>query len=308
MEEELDICSRGSRMERDERLLLRIRMRETDDPSGIFPDWASVAVVPPYLQHLELDGFGVSRFLKYRASEHPALTAAQRQFAQRVQDVLLDRLDSSSSYNMYVHDLVEHLLDECRLSDGLDLYARASKLSLHICDRDYTLLSNKEGCDASGSIVWLLQEGFRKFDMRYKNGDVQLASALVAACRANAIGQSRARAEAGAGAGAGAPEPQTLYGLKVLGEEFFVFRADFDPDYIHEIVAGQRPSHDLVVHRYPQHAGLRISKPNDRRRILSCLHLLREQTLSTAPSPRQANKLQGITTHNTPVAEQHLGH
>ena len=60
MEEELDICSHGSRMGREEKLLLRIVIAETNDPSSIFPNSTNY-FVPSYLKHLELDKFGLSQ-------------------------------------------------------------------------------------------------------------------------------------------------------------------------------------------------------------------------------------------------------
>ena len=270
MEEELDICSHGSRMGREEKLLLRIVIAETNDPSSIFPNSTNY-FVPSYLKHLELDKFGLSQFLKYRSSDHPSLSAPQRLFAQRMQDVLLNRLDSSSKYDMYLHDLVDCLIQECHLNNGLNVYTQASKLPLRVDGRNYTLLSNREGRNVDG-IVWILQEGFHKFDTRYKKGDVQLAASLIAACQANIV---EAKGEL---------KSQTLYGLKVLGEEFFFCRIDIKEDYLKEILANKKPSNDLIVYRYPKSQGLRISKLDDRRLLLYFFHKLREHMVSISLS------------------------
>ncbi|KAH7279164.1 hypothetical protein KP509_37G008400 [Ceratopteris richardii] len=216
MGDEFDICHYGSTFGRDERLLMRITVKGTDDPSSIFPD-AGNPSVPPYLKHLELEGFGVSQFLKYRSRDYPSLGKSQRLFAQRLQDVLLNRVDSSCKHDMYLHDLVEHLVSECCLNDGLDLYTRASKLPLTIAKQEFLVFSNKEGWNRKG-IVWTLQECKLKFDNRYRKGDIQLAASLIAACQANL------RQRTGF-------NPRTMYGLKVLGEEFFFCKIDFDTDY-----------------------------------------------------------------------------
>lgn len=267
MGDEFDICHYGSMLGRDERLMLRIVVKATDDPSSIFTDSLN-ANVPPYLKHLELEGFGVSQFLKYRPRDHPNLAASQKLFAQRLQDVLLNRLDSSSKFDMYLHDLVDYLITECRLNDGLNLYTRVSKLPLRVGEHNFVLFSNTEGRNKKG-IIWTLQECMHKFDMRYKKGDIQLAASLIGACQANLLQTG------------GVLKPKTLYGLKVLGEEFFFCKVDFDTDYTKQILTCL-PDRDLVVYRYPQNQGLRISKPDDRKKLLYFLYRLREYSLVEA--------------------------
>ena len=122
-------CSHGLRMGREENLLFWIVIADTNELSSIFPNSTNY-FVPSYLKHLELDKFGLSQFLKYRSSNHPSLSASQRLFAQRMQDVLLNRLDSSSKYDMYLHDLVDCLIQECYLNDGLNVYTRRLKASI----------------------------------------------------------------------------------------------------------------------------------------------------------------------------------
>lgn len=268
MGDEFDVCRQGSTLGREERQLLRIVMKETDDPLMIFPDSVN-HFVPPYLKHLELDKFGVSQFLKYRSHDHPNLVASQKLFAQRLQDVLLNRLDSSSKFDMYLHDLVDYLITECQLNDGLNLYTRFSKLSLKTGGKNYTLFSNREGRNLEG-IVWMLQECIHKFDTRYKKGDIQLAASLIGACQANLLQTG------------GELKVKTLYGLKVLGEEFFFCRIDFEAEYFKQILT-KAPAHDLIVYRYPQNRGLRISKPDDRKKLLYFMHRLREYALYLTP-------------------------
>eukprot|EP00250_Pteridium_aquilinum_P001562 c11754_g1_i1 orf=293-1099(+) len=265
MGDEFDICCCGSTLGRDEKQLLRIVVKGTDDPSSIFLN-STNASVPPYLKHLELEGFGVSQFLKYRSRDHPNLAASQKLFAQRLQDVLLNRLDSSSRFDMYLHDLVDFLIAECHLNDGLNLYTRVSKLPLRVGEHNFLLFSNREGRNKKG-IVWTLQECKHKFDTRYKKGDIQLAASLIGACQANLLQTG------------GEQKLKTLYGLKVLGEEFFFCKIDFDTDYAEQILTCL-PDHDLIVYRYPQNRGLRISKPDDRKQLLYFMYRLRQYSLA----------------------------
>ncbi|MCO5611305.1 hypothetical protein L7F22_065557 [Adiantum nelumboides] len=266
MGDEFDTCHYGSTFGREEKQLLRIVVKGSDDPSSIFPD-SQIASVPPSLKHLELEGFGVSQFLKYRPRDHPNLALSQKLFAQRLQDVLLNRLDSSSKYDMYLHDLVETLITECWLNDGLDLYTWASKLPLRVGRENFSVFSSREGRNKKG-IAWTLQESTHKFDTGYRKGDIQLAASLIGACQANLLQTG------------GELKLKTMYGLKVLGEEFFFCKIDFDTDYIRQIMKGP-PDRELVVYRYPQSRGLRISKPDDRKKLLYFMYQLREQSLAS---------------------------
>ncbi|KAI5055175.1 hypothetical protein GOP47_0030517 [Adiantum capillus-veneris] len=266
MGDEFDISHHGSTFGREEKQLMRIVVKGTDDPLSIFSN-SQNASVPPYLKHLELEGFGVSKFLKYRPRDHPNLALSQKLFAQRLQDVLLNRLDSSSKYDMYLHDLVDYLITECRLNDGLDLYTRVSNVPLKVGPQNFSVFSNREGRTKKG-IAWTLQESMQKFDTRYRKGDIQLAASLIGACQANLLQTG------------GELKLKTMYGLKVLGEEFFFCKIDFDADYLRQIARGS-PDRELVLYRYPQSRGLRISKPDDRKKLLYCMYRLREQLLAS---------------------------
>lgn len=267
MGDEFDLCHHGSTFGREEKQLMRIVVKATDDPSCIFSNSVN-ASIPLYLKHLELEGFGVSQFLKYRSRDHPNLALSQKLFAQRLQDVLLNRLDSSSKYDMYLHDLVDYLITECRLNDALNLYTRASRLPLRVGLQNFLVFSNREGRNKKG-IAWTLQECIQKFDTRYRKGDIQLAASLIGACQANLLQSG------------GEIKVKTLYGLKVLGEEFFFCKIDFDTDYARRLLTSP-PDHELVVYRYPQTRGLRISKPDDRKKILYLMYRLREHSLMSA--------------------------
>lgn len=260
-----DTSSHGSIFGRNEERLLRITVKETDDPSMIFPGSLKF-IVPAYLKHLELDKVSVSQILKYRPHDYPRLSASQRLFLQRLQDVLLNRLDASSKFDLYLHDLVGYLIRECQLNDGLKLYVRFSKLALRAGTENYTLFSDREG-RSSEEIVWILQESIHKFDTRYKKGDIQLAASMIAACQANLMMNK------------GELKVKTLYGLKVLGEEFFFCRIDFETEYLKQL-RNKLPAPELTVYRYPPSRGLRISKPDDRKKLLYFMYRLRDYALN----------------------------
>jgi hypothetical protein len=63
-------------------------------------------------------------------------------------------------------------------------------------------------------IIWILEESKHKYDTRYKQGDIQLIASLIAACQLNFIHSKKIY-------------PEHLYGIKVVGEEFYFYKVLF---------------------------------------------------------------------------------
>jgi hypothetical protein len=251
--------------------MLRIRLVEAKDPIEVFPDSLKLSV-PDYLKHLELESFGIPDILTFVPGEHRELSKTQMLFLRRVQDVTLERLDPAEKLEIYTQDLVDLIVKESKLDDGgLRLYSRFSRLALHLRSMVYTIFSDREGKRRSGEIVWLLQHGKHRADPRYKQGDIHLVGSLIAACQANVAKHQ------------GVLKPRVLYGIKVLGEEFFVYSVKFEEEYMRQLSEDLPIAHDLVAHKYPCTTGLRISKQEERKELLCLLYTLRECCLSDSP-------------------------
>ena len=124
-------------------------------------------------------------------------------------------------------------------------------------------------------LYWVLEENKHKYDTRYKQGDIQLVSSLIAACQTNYARRQESEKI----------EPKTLYGIEVLGEEIYFYRIDFCENYINEI-STDLPQAQLHVLKYPEKRGLRLSHPKERKIILYMMYRLREYALSLpSPSP-----------------------
>lgn len=251
-----------------EERMLRIHVVGTDNLTEVFPA-PVVLTVPDHLKHLELENFGISDVLTFTPHDHLELSKSQRLFLRRLQDVVLSRLDPSNRLELYVQDLVDTVIKECKLDDGgVELYVRFSRLSLRVGSERYTIFSDKE-CKRSGEIVWILQQSKQRIDNRYKQGDIQMIIAMIAACQDNFAKNH------------GSLQRKVLFGIKVVGEEFFFYSINFDEEYLQQI-AEKLPSLGLIACKYPSTSGLRISKQDERKKLLCLLHKVRECCLSNA--------------------------
>lgn len=249
--------------------MLRIRLIGTDDPAEVFPA-SLVGTVPDYLKHLELEKFGISEILTFIPHDHWELSKSQRLFLRRLQDVTVSRLDPSNRLEVYVQDLVDCIIKESKLDDGgIELYGRFSRLALRVGSERYTMLSDREGRKRSGEIAWVLQQSKHRLDSRYKQGDIQMVASMIAACQENFAKNH------------GVLGLKVLYGIKVVGEEFFLYSVNFREEYLQQI-AEELPVVDLVAHKYPCTSGLRISKLEERKKLLCLLHTVRECSISNA--------------------------
>ena len=264
----LFLNSQTSCLGRKEEDLLRIRLVETNDPIEVFPN-SLKHLVPDYLKHLELEGFGIPEIITFAPNEHQELSMSQRLFLRRLQDVTLQRLDPNEKLEIYVQDLVDLIIKESKLDDGgVKLYSRFSRLALHLRSVVYTIFSDREGKRRSGEIVWLLQHGKHRIDTRYKQGDIHMVGSLIAACQENIAKHQ------------GVLNPKVLYGIKVVGEEFFVYSVNFREEYMRQLSEETPSVDDLVAFKYPCSTGLRISKKEERKKLLCILYTLRECSLS----------------------------
>lgn len=249
--------------------MLRIRLIGTNDPAEIFPT-PLVQTVPQSLKHLELENFGIAEILTFVPQDHLELSTAQRLFLRRVQDVTVNMLETNDRVDLYAQDLADCVIKESKLDDGgINLYARFSRLALRTGSERYILLSDREGRRRSGELVWILQHSKHRLECRYKQGDVQMIASLLAACQENFARNQ------------GMLEVKVLYGIKVVGEEFFLYSVNFKEEYLKQI-AERLPSVDLVARKYPRTTGLRISKQEERKRLLCMLHTIKECCIASA--------------------------
>ncbi|KAH7405449.1 hypothetical protein KP509_15G070900 [Ceratopteris richardii] len=248
---------------------LRIHLIETNDPMEIFPT-PLVEAVPDTLKHLELSNFGVAEIITFEPQDHMDLTKVQRIFLRRMQDVVMNMLDSNNRIDLYAQDLADCLIQECRLDDGgTRLYGRFSRLTLRIGNEKHVLLADREGRKRSGELVWVLQHGKHRLNCQYKHGDIHMVASLIAACQEN-FARNRGRLTV-----------KVLYGIKVVGEELFLYSVNFRDEYLKQI-AEKLPSIDLIAYKYPSTTGLRITKQDDRKTLLCLLHIMRECCISNA--------------------------
>lgn len=253
-----------------EEAALNIKIHEENDYGTIFsPD--NNAETPEYLKHLELTEFSYNDILVFKPQIHPELSKSQRIFLNKLKYVLINNKDQATGrVEAYIQDLIDEFLRECDLEDGMTLYMMPSRLYLNIGEEQFAAYSDKEG-RKNEEIVWIIEENKHKYDTRYKQGDIQIVSSLIAACQINYIKKR------------GKIEPKILYGIKVVGDEFYFYKTEIKEDYLIEI-SSDLPKSELHVIKYPKRKGLNLSYPEDRKKILYLIHRLKEYALSLPDS------------------------
>jgi len=246
---------------------LRINIRGTDDVSEVFPEHSDVQTDPDF-DHLKLEGFDYDQILTFVPTKHEELSENQRRFLMKLRHVLINNMSESSDsrFEMYIHAFVDVLFNECKLDDALHLEMLPSRLKLLISDRVYAAHSDREG-RKDDQLVWVLQESKHIQDTRYKNGEIQLVSALIAACQHNynKFGEEIF--------------PQVMYGINIRADEVTIIRTIFSREYMLSLFSGV-PQRTLKVKKYPKRTGLKISSYESRCRILSLMTKLRKHALS----------------------------
>lgn len=246
---------------------LNIHIQGTNDVSDIFPGYSEVGIDPD-LEHLRLGEFDYFRTLVFVPSHHTDLNDGQRRFLMRLRHVLQNSEAEGDDprFEPYVQAMVDVFLQECKLDDAVHLEILPSMLSMNIAEKKFAAHSDKEG-RKDGQLIWVLQESKHKNDTRYKNGEIQLVGALIAACQRNYNKFS------------GRVLPQAMYGINIKGDELFILRAVFTEGYILSLYEGL-PEKALEVKKYPAGVGLRLSSPESRCGILSLMTKLRKYALS----------------------------
>lgn len=247
-----------------EEAALNIIIDETDNIGCLFNE--IVVDLPPHLSQFELDDFGYDDILIFKPHVHTELNKNQRIFLNKLKYVLINnQYAATGRVEAYVQDLIDNFLKECEMEDGLTLHMLPSRLYLSIGDDKFAAFSDKEGRKLD-DIIWILEESKHKYDTRYKQGDIQLIASLIAACQLNFIHSKKIY-------------PEHLYGIKVVGEEFYFYKVVFSENYINELTR-DLPQTELKVLKYPKLKGLRISNNADRKEILILINSLNKYALN----------------------------
>ncbi|GAB5594053.1 hypothetical protein Unana1_08953 [Umbelopsis nana] len=245
---------------------LKIAINERESYEFLFSSGEEQVHVPDYLQPMLLPDFDYNKILTFKASDYLELSDAQCLFLTKLKYVLINNKDPSSRFEPYIQDLINDFFRECRLEDGRNLYMIPSSLRLYIKGEHFAAHIDKEGRRGE-EIVWILGENKHRFDPRYRQGDIQLIASFIAAAQMN-YAKLRNRLE-----------PKILYGMKVIGDEFFFYKAELNEAYIRNLYS-DFPESNFNVEKYPENTGLRLSNPQDRILILYLLYKLREYALA----------------------------
>lgn len=266
----------ASRFGEYEEKALNISIKETNRIRKVFPGYIE-SPIESYLEHLKLEIFDYDKILTFTPVGHTDLTEPQRRFLVRLKNVLRNNASDSleSRLELHIQALVDNFFEQCKLDDAMELQMQPSTLQLLVQDKRFSTYSDKEG-RKNERLVWVLQESKHKNDVRYKNGEVQLVSALIAACQKNYSNSG------------GRVVPTTMYGVNVRGDEISFLSAQFTDKYILSLFGGL-PREKLKISKYPKGIGLKLSNPDHRIKILCLMAELRRYALSIDTSSTESN-------------------
>jgi len=265
-----DFKPSASRFGEYEERALNMNIEETGDILRVFPKFTE-SPVHPDLEHLKLEEFDYDKILTFVPTKHMELDNNQRRFLIKLRNVLMNNAYDSpeSRLELHIQAMVDVFLQQCELDDALELEIVPSKLTMLIADKKFSTFSDRGDREGrkNDRLVWVLQASKHKNDTRYKSGDVQLASALIAACQWNYN-------DTGCNI-----VPRIMYGINVKGDEVSILSARFTSGYITSLFGGL-PTQKLKILRYPEGTGLRLSHPLERAKVLCLMAELRKYALS----------------------------
>lgn len=256
----------ASKFGRYEEKALKIKIVETDNVSQVFPGYSKIKIDPD-LEHLKLEEFDHDQILTFVPNKHTDLNDSQRRFLMKLKHVLRNSIADTSDGRCepYVQAMVDTLLQECKLDDSMRLEMLPSVLKMRITGKPFSTYSDREG-RKDDCLVWVLQETKHKHDGRYRNGEIQLVSAIIAACQQNHndLGDHIL--------------PQVMYGINIKGDEVSIMRTSVTKEYLLSLFEGL-PRETLTVKKYPAKAGLKLSSPKSRSDVLLLMTKLRKHAL-----------------------------
>lgn len=271
-ESDISICNFGnstSYFTSIEERALRIKIKEKSSINGIVK-CANASNTIPELLDLTLDNFSKAEIMTFNPSEHKEMSSKQKKFIGKLKRVLINNDISSAEPNFEKHidDFVSFLYDTAGFDNGDDFTMQSCNLVLGMREEMFAAQADKEGRRGT-EIIWVLCEDKHRSSRKYKKGETQLVSCMIAAAQWNL-------------SLTGETYPRTMMGIRVVGDRFCFYSADIDMAYLEDLQKGL-PRRDMVVNKYPIGEGLSASNIAERTTLMKCISLLKDYSLTIEP-------------------------
>ncbi|KXN67853.1 hypothetical protein CONCODRAFT_10040 [Conidiobolus coronatus NRRL 28638] len=245
-----------SKFREEETTALNIKVEDVSEISQIIPSQFVSTVVQVSMSELLLPEYDTSAIRNYIQGASSNLTKHQKMFLHKLKLVLLNNNPSSEAPNCerYVDDLMTFLFGISDLDGGEDLTLRPCNLNLVIGDHSFAAQADKEGRKGE-ELIWLLQEDKHKGTTTYKEGDIQLACAMIAASQRN-YNMFKSIIT-----------PDRIIGIKVLADEVYFCCINPTVSYLEGLFGEDIPvDEELVMKKI---GPFQISDPEGRRVVFT---------------------------------------
>jgi len=245
---------------------LKITITPTNDFEDIVPEGEDFEV-PSSAKDLFLETFSEGEIRLFDPEAYNNMDENISIFLIKLKMVLDNnaQLVDVSREEGYIDDMMREVTRAVKYDDGKHLIMKHCSLKLTVGDRTFAAIADREGRRGS-RIVWIIQENKHVDDARYKGGDIQLASCMIAACQTNYRNFEKLY-------------PGKMMGIKVKGDEVHFYSLAMSEKYLIQLFGGL-PRTGVSVNKYPLDQGLRISDPEGRKAIITYLWKMRNYALT----------------------------
>lgn len=235
------------------------------------------------LRDLLLEGFDRDEVRMFKPRQHKHLSKAAQTFLYKLSIVVNNNYVQVEPTHMedYIHDLMDNVLRGAKFEDGTELILMPCLLGLFIGEEYFAAYADREGRRGT-EIIWVIDEdkhpaakalGFSakasgKFDRRWRKGDIQLVSNMIAAAQTNK-------------ALLGKLYPDRMLGIKFDADRLYFFSAYITDEYLNELanMHETKCSVPLHINKFPKSRELSLSQHKDRKEIFLCLSALRKYAM-----------------------------
>jgi hypothetical protein len=221
--------------------------------------------VPEPMRHLYMEKLSADDIRIFRPSKHPGISKICSSLFSKLRFVLLNNDQSRQvpREEGHIDDLILDLLKTMEFDDGENMMVKCCYLDLVIAGKSFSANADREGRRGM-EILWIMQESKHVNDSRFKDGDVQLVSCMLAACQFNHTQFLKIY-------------PRRMFGIKMKGDQMYFYCMIVTEDYMRALRRGLplTEKEEIYIAKYPSERGLRLSNPEERKQAIRYLWSLR---------------------------------
>lgn len=221
--------------------------------------------VPETIRRLYMEQISADDIRIFRPSKYPNMAKPCLSFLSKLKFVVMNNDESRENPREegHIDDLIIDLFKTLQFDDGENMIIKCCYLNLSIAGKKFSANADREG-RREMKILWVIQEIKHINDSRFKEGDVQLASCMLAACQQNYNLFATIY-------------PKRMFGIKMKGDQLYIYCAIITESYIKALRNGLplASEEESFIAKFPSERGLRLSNAAERKEAIRYLWSLR---------------------------------